>query len=208
MRVIASVFIVGVYGLMSVPSLASGEAAGVQPSSQPASLVSSTNAVQAVVPQPSAVKPLPGTLPELEAMLQNVTNDLAMVKREEAEQMQTIRSHQKDYSEMASAISTQDVEVVRMRKRMDDLAAESKALGVELQKRLESLPAYQELTARSKADMDKTVHLREKERELLRERMRVSGEIWRLQKLQQGPTEEKVKGEGSPRGATGTVAAP
>ena len=147
-----------------------------------------SNAIAAIATNagpPLAVEPLPSTLPELQNLLKSVTNDLAKVKQEQAEQASQIRTYQRVYSGTVAALSTQDVEIAKMQKRMAEIADENRGLAAEVQKRLESLPAYQDMISQQKAIMENTMRLREKERELLRERLRISGEIARLRRPDQ-----------------------
>ena len=142
---------------------------------------------------------------DLERGLREVVAQLEAVGKEEAE-MKSRRSADRDsLTALTSNVSTQDAEVVRIRKRLEEIEVESTALRVQLQKKVEALPSYRDIEARNREYAEKWLNLTQRRSALLKEKTRIASELWRQNKVE---AEKRAPQNNAEAAGQGTNVAP
>lgn len=130
---------------------------------------------------------------QLEQQMTNVQAQLDAMAVEEQGIRQQVYAHHVVMTNFTAVVTTQDVQVARMTARVRELEAELGTLRTQLQVRVQSLPAYQDVDRQSRAIMARSTELRERRTQLMQERIRISGELWMIRKARQ----EQAGGSGT-----------
>ena len=120
----------------------------------------------------------------VEQQIKAVEGELAAFVQEQQTFMGNARSQYRAVSSIVAQAAAEDPDIARIRDRLKAMATEQATLQEDLKKRLEGNPAYKQFSDQSRADMDKMAKMRERQRDLIEKRNTLTGDLWRLRKLE------------------------